>query len=69
MSDENIKTSGSSVPMERPGQPVEVATCFVFLASPDSSYSRYATCTLGTLVSHDDLFALADKSCTSMEVL
>lgn len=25
-------------PMGRPGQPVEVATCFVFLASPDSSF-------------------------------
>ncbi|KAK9621372.1 hypothetical protein V6Z98_006099 [Aspergillus fumigatus] len=28
----------SSVPMGRPGQPSEVATCFVFLASHDSSY-------------------------------
>ncbi|KAI9924049.1 hypothetical protein ASPWEDRAFT_47889 [Aspergillus wentii DTO 134E9] len=28
----------SSVPMGRPGQPSEVATCFVFLASQDSSY-------------------------------
>ncbi|MGD1899905.1 MAG: SDR family oxidoreductase [Phormidesmis sp.] len=26
------------VPMKRPGQPVEVGTCFVFLASEDSSY-------------------------------
>jgi len=25
-------------PMGRPGQPVEVATCFVFLAGPDSSF-------------------------------
>lgn len=25
-------------PMGRPGQPSEVATCFVFLASPDSSF-------------------------------
>jgi len=25
-------------PMGRPGQPIEVATCFVFLASPDSSF-------------------------------
>jgi len=25
-------------PMGRPGQPAEVATCFVFLASPDSSF-------------------------------
>jgi NAD(P)-dependent dehydrogenase (short-subunit alcohol dehydrogenase family) len=28
----------SGVPMGRPGQPSEVATCFVFLASADSSY-------------------------------
>lgn len=28
----------SSVPIGRPGQPSEVATCFVFLASQDSSY-------------------------------
>jgi NAD(P)-dependent dehydrogenase (short-subunit alcohol dehydrogenase family) len=28
----------SNVPMGRPGQPSEVATCFVFLASQDSSY-------------------------------
>jgi NAD(P)-dependent dehydrogenase (short-subunit alcohol dehydrogenase family) len=28
----------SAVPMGRPGQPSEVATCFVFLASSDSSY-------------------------------
>ncbi|EJD40472.1 NAD(P)-binding protein [Auricularia subglabra TFB-10046 SS5] len=35
---EGIKTFGENVPMGRPGQPVEVATCFVFLASGDSSY-------------------------------
>lgn len=29
---------GKSVPMGRPGQPEEVAPCFVFLASDDSSY-------------------------------
>ncbi len=29
---------GSDVPMKRPGQPHEVATCFLFLASEDSSY-------------------------------
>ncbi|KAL5356115.1 hypothetical protein BJX96DRAFT_94013 [Aspergillus floccosus] len=28
----------SGVPMGRPGQPSEIATCFVFLASQDSSY-------------------------------
>ncbi|KAJ3826796.1 NAD(P)-binding protein [Lentinula raphanica] len=31
-------TSGGGVPMGRGGQPVEVATCCVFLASEDSSY-------------------------------
>jgi NAD(P)-dependent dehydrogenase (short-subunit alcohol dehydrogenase family) len=29
---------GSEVPLKRPGQPSEVAPCFVFLASADSSY-------------------------------
>jgi len=38
MQEESIKKFGSAVPMERAGQPVEVATCFVFLASSDSSY-------------------------------
>jgi NAD(P)-dependent dehydrogenase (short-subunit alcohol dehydrogenase family) len=32
------KGFGKQVPMQRPGQPVEVATSFVFLASDDSSY-------------------------------
>jgi NAD(P)-dependent dehydrogenase (short-subunit alcohol dehydrogenase family) len=35
---ENVSNFGKQVPMKRPGQPVEVATCFVFLASEDSSY-------------------------------
>ncbi len=35
---EKVATFGSDVPMKRPGQPVEVATCYVFLASDDSSY-------------------------------
>ncbi|MGL5833649.1 MAG: SDR family oxidoreductase [Waterburya sp.] len=35
---EKVKGFGKQVPMERPGQPVEVATSFVFLASDDSSY-------------------------------
>ena len=43
MTEDSIKTFGTSVPMERAGQPVEVATCFVFLASADSSYIRYAS--------------------------
>jgi NAD(P)-dependent dehydrogenase (short-subunit alcohol dehydrogenase family) len=29
---------GESVPMERPGQPDEVAPCYIFLASEDASY-------------------------------
>jgi NAD(P)-dependent dehydrogenase (short-subunit alcohol dehydrogenase family) len=29
---------GSDVPMGRPGEPMEVAPCYIFLASPDSSY-------------------------------
>ena len=35
---DKVEGFGKSVPMKRPGQPVEVATCFVFLASEDSSY-------------------------------
>jgi NAD(P)-dependent dehydrogenase (short-subunit alcohol dehydrogenase family) len=37
---EKDKQSGilCGTPMGRPGQPSEVATCYVFLASPDSSY-------------------------------
>lgn len=35
---EGVEGFGKQVPMKRPGQPVEVATCFVFLASEDSSY-------------------------------
>lgn len=33
-----IETFGSNVPMKRAGEPAEVASCFVFLASLDSSY-------------------------------
>lgn len=35
---EQVKGFGKQVLMQRPGQPVEVATSFVFLASDDSSY-------------------------------
>lgn len=35
---EGVEGFGKQVPMKRPGQPVEVATSFVFLASEDSSY-------------------------------
>lgn len=33
-----VKTFGESTPMKRPGEPNEVAPCFLFLACDDSSY-------------------------------
>jgi len=36
--EEKVKTFGADTPMKRPGQPEEVATCYVFLASDDASY-------------------------------
>ncbi|KAI0715343.1 NAD-P-binding protein [Earliella scabrosa] len=38
MSKQSIEKFGTSVPMGRAGQPVEVATAFVYLTSADSSY-------------------------------
>jgi NAD(P)-dependent dehydrogenase (short-subunit alcohol dehydrogenase family) len=35
---DKVATFGADVPMKRPGQPEEVANCFVFLASDDASY-------------------------------
>ncbi|MBD0285462.1 MAG: SDR family oxidoreductase [Flavisolibacter sp.] len=35
---EKVKTFGSDVPMKRPGEPAEVAPCYLFLASEDASY-------------------------------
>jgi NAD(P)-dependent dehydrogenase (short-subunit alcohol dehydrogenase family) len=35
---EEVETFGADTAMERPGQPEEVAPCFVFLASDDASY-------------------------------
>lgn len=35
---DKVATFGGDVPMERAGEPEEVATCFLFLASDDSSY-------------------------------
>lgn len=35
---DKVASFGKNVPMGRPGQPEEVAPCFVFLASDDSSY-------------------------------
>jgi len=36
--EDRVASFGSDTPMKRPGQPEEVANCFVFLASDDSSY-------------------------------
>jgi NAD(P)-dependent dehydrogenase (short-subunit alcohol dehydrogenase family) len=36
--EDKVATFGSDVPMKRPGQPDEVASAYVFLASADSSY-------------------------------
>ncbi len=36
--EQRVETFGENVPMERPGQPDEVAPCFVFLACDESSY-------------------------------
>lgn len=33
-----VANIGTEVPMERPGQPSEIAPCYVFLASDDASY-------------------------------
>jgi NAD(P)-dependent dehydrogenase (short-subunit alcohol dehydrogenase family) len=35
---DKVGNFGKDVPMKRPGQPDEVAPCYVFLASPDNSY-------------------------------
>ncbi|HEV7301366.1 MAG TPA: SDR family oxidoreductase [Tepidisphaeraceae bacterium] len=35
---EKVETFGGDVPMKRPGEPAEIAPCYVFLASSDSSY-------------------------------
>jgi NAD(P)-dependent dehydrogenase (short-subunit alcohol dehydrogenase family) len=35
---DKVASFGASVPMKRPGQPNEVASCFLFLACDDSSY-------------------------------
>lgn len=35
---EYVAKFGNDVPLKRPGQPAEVAPCYVFLASDDSSY-------------------------------
>jgi len=43
MSESSVEKFGENVPMKRPGQPVELATTFVMLADPLSSYVSGAT--------------------------
>lgn len=43
MPDESVKNFGKQVPMQRPGQPAELATSYVMLADPLSSYVSGAT--------------------------
>ena len=38
MEAKDVSEFGSQTPMQRPGQPYECGTCYVFLASSDSSY-------------------------------
>ncbi len=46
MSDEAVKTFGSQVPFGRPGQPAELASAYVMLASEESSYTSGALITV-----------------------
>ncbi len=43
MPDENVRNFGKQVPMQRPGQPAELATAYVMLADTLSSYVSGAT--------------------------
>ena len=43
MPEEKVKNFGMQVPMKRPGQPAELATAYVMLADPLSSYVSGAT--------------------------
>jgi NAD(P)-dependent dehydrogenase (short-subunit alcohol dehydrogenase family) len=43
MSEDAVAKFGSQVPMKRPGQPAELATAYVMLADPQSSYVSGAT--------------------------
>jgi NAD(P)-dependent dehydrogenase (short-subunit alcohol dehydrogenase family) len=36
--DEKVSKFGKDIPMERPAQPVEIATCYVFLASSEAAF-------------------------------
>ena len=46
MSDESVKTFGSQSPFGRPGQPAELASTYVMLASDESSYTSGALVTV-----------------------
>jgi NAD(P)-dependent dehydrogenase (short-subunit alcohol dehydrogenase family) len=37
-SDDKVSEFGKDIPMERPAQPVEIATCYVFLASKEAAF-------------------------------
>jgi hypothetical protein len=41
--EESVASFGKQVPMQRPGQPAELATAYVMLADPQSSYVSGAT--------------------------
>jgi NAD(P)-dependent dehydrogenase (short-subunit alcohol dehydrogenase family) len=43
LSEEAVVNFGKQVPMQRPGQPAELATAYVLLADPLSSYISGAT--------------------------
>jgi NAD(P)-dependent dehydrogenase (short-subunit alcohol dehydrogenase family) len=43
MSDDAVKNFGKQVPMKRPGQPAELATTYVMLADPLSSFTSGTT--------------------------
>jgi NAD(P)-dependent dehydrogenase (short-subunit alcohol dehydrogenase family) len=43
MPEEAVEKFGKNVPMKRPGQPAELATAYVMLADPLSSYVSGAT--------------------------
>ncbi len=43
MPEDAVESFGSQVPMKRPGQPAELATVYVMLADPQSSYVSGAT--------------------------
>ncbi|WP_316225613.1 SDR family oxidoreductase [Bradyrhizobium sp. SZCCHNS3052] len=43
MPEEKVKTFGQQVPMKRPGEPAELATAYVMLADPLSSYTSGTT--------------------------